>query len=49
MVPADRAAPSMPDRATDPDGSRGIPLSEPITSRRAGAAEAPAVDHTAAE
>jgi hypothetical protein len=49
MVPADRAAPSVPDRSTDPDGSRGIPLSEPTTSRRAGAAEAPALDSTAAE
>jgi hypothetical protein len=41
MVPADRA--------TDPDGARGIPLTEPTTIRRAGAVEAPAVDTAAAE
>jgi hypothetical protein len=49
MVPADRAAPPVPGRAAAPDGSRGIPLSEPTIRRRARAAEAPAIDHTAAE
>ncbi len=29
MVPADRTAPPAPGRAAAPDGSRGIPLSEP--------------------
>ena len=29
MGPADRAAPPAPGRAAAPDGSRGIPLSEP--------------------
>ena len=70
MVPADRAAPSVPGRTAGPDGSRGNPLTEPTiqvvpsTGRSTdtpqtpglwrepeldGFAEAPAIDHTAAE
>jgi hypothetical protein len=51
MVPADRAGPSTPDRSTDPDGSRGNPLSEP--TMRAGELDeftgTPVLDDTAPE
>ena len=40
MVPADRAGPSAPDRSTDPDASRGVPLSEPTIRVQPGAATA---------
>ncbi len=52
MVPADRAPPSVPCRAAGPDGSRGIPLTEPtirvVTSTERSSA-APAIDYTAVE
>jgi hypothetical protein len=54
MVPADRAAPSVPGRTAGPDGSRGIPLTEPTIrvvdlAEPDEFAEAPAIDCTAAE